>query len=64
MWFISYMYGYGGQQPSNTITEEHPLDWMIRTDDMYPGQYVLMNWIKLSDEEVIAYTSKISDKFR
>ncbi len=50
-YFILYLSGTFEQVTGNGVTDEHPLDWQMRVNREYPGQYVLLNWKEITIEE-------------
>lgn len=55
-YFISFMYGASEKVMCNTVTNVHPLTWQVDANKSYPGQYVLVSWQQISEEEFILYS--------
>jgi hypothetical protein len=54
-YFIIFLFGASVKTTHHLLTELHPLDWQVKADNSYPGQYKLTNWKEISEEEYKKY---------
>lgn len=59
-YFITFMYGASEKTVSHTVISEHPFDWQKGANRSYPGQYVLLNWKVISEEEYLSYVNTMN----
>jgi hypothetical protein len=61
-YFISFMYGASEKELVNGITNEHPIEWQIECDRLYPGQYRLISWNEITKAEFEKYYEHLEVK--
>lgn len=49
--YITFLYGASEKQIHSSAISVHPLKWINDVENQYPGQYVLMTWKKVSEQE-------------
>jgi hypothetical protein len=61
-YFVTIFYGGSVRNIANGVIEEHPMDWQIRVNELYPSQYVLTDWKEITKEEYNKYPGQVEVK--